>query len=233
MILKNGFVIAIDGPAASGKGTISPLLAKKLHGHYIDTGIFFRCIALYCLQKNIDISDAWKVSSILSQIHIGFSESQRVTLNGKDVTTDIRSVQVSAGSSKVAVIDEVLHKMVLFFQEMCSNYLKNGKTVVIEGRNMGSAVVPDANIKIFLTADLLTRAKRRMKQWQAKGIRNISLEKIIQDTQERDKRDSERETFPLVKNPKEMGYFILDNSKLSEEETMEKIIAEIKRRKLI
>ncbi|HUD44277.1 MAG TPA: (d)CMP kinase [Patescibacteria group bacterium] len=226
-----GFVIAIDGPVASGKGTIAPMLARKLSGFYLDTGIFFRCLALYCLEHSIDLGDKNAVINAISDIHITYF-GDRVLLNKKDVTTVIRTDEVSVGSSKVALIDEVQDAMVENQRQIVYEHIKMGEIVIVEGRNIGTALLPDADIKIFLTASLATRAQRRLNQLKANGPIHMALADVSNDILERDRRDINRKKYPLVQNPQNFGYFVLDNSEMSEEKTLKVLLQELKSRGL-
>jgi CMP/dCMP kinase len=229
--MVKGFVIAIDGPVAAGKGTLAPILAKRLHGFHIDTGVFYRCLALYCLEKNIPFEHE-AIKAILPKVDIQLS-NHGVLLNGVAVGSKIRSVEVSNGSSKVAQYDEVLEEMIQRQKRVAEGVINEGMIVIAEGRNTGTAVFPTAALKIFLTASLSARAQRRLAQWQAKGITNIRLEEVIKDLEERDTRDMSRKKFPLITNPAEHGYLIVDNSHMTEEETIDIILQEAKRRNLL
>ncbi len=157
---------------------------------------------------------------------------KRVLLNKEDVSKVIRTTEVSNGSSQVAVFDDVQVEMVRRQRLIAKEKVNQGSIVLIEGRNAGTAIFPDAAMKIYLTADLSVRAQRRLDQWKEKGITNISLADIANDIKKRDERDMKRPKFPLVANPKQYRYFILDDSKLSEGQTVKLAMKELQKRRL-
>lgn len=230
--MKQGFVIAIDGPVASGKGTLAPILAQKLNGFYLYTGAMFRTLALYCIQHNINFEDTDKIVQELPNVHIDL-DGNRVVLNGQDVTERIKEADVAKGSSPVAVSETVRRHFAQLQRQIAQKYIDQGKAVVAEGRDVGTIVFPNADFKLFLTATPDTRTERRLAQYREKGNSEISFEEVLQDTHERDERDTNRLYAPLPKNPKELGYIILDNSKMSEEETMDAIIGELEKKNLL
>ena len=225
--MDKGFVIAIDGPVASGKGTIAPKLSEKINGTYLYTGGTYRAVALYCLQNNIVADNKSAVIGALSDIKIDL-RGKNVFLNGIDVTEEIKTPDVAILSSKVSVFREVREEMVKVQQDAAEREIMEGKVVITEGRDTGTKVFPDAKVKIFLTADSVGRAKRRMKQYEDKGIK-LEFEKVLKETLERDKRDFERETDPLSKEPEKLGYIVIDNSNQTEEQTVAIIISELKK----
>lgn len=228
--MPKGFVIAIDGPAAAGKGTISPLLAKSLNGFYLYTGAMYRCLALLCIENSIDTKNESSVIAILPQLKISFS-NDRVFLNGKDVTERIKKEDVAMRSSDVAVVRKVREEMVSKQQEIAGHLIDEGKTIIAEGRDTATRVFPKADLKVFLTATPEVRAKRRVIQLK-EGGEIVEFEEILKDVQLRDRQDTDRETDPLVKDPESFGYFVLDNSNMSEEETIKIIINEAIKRNL-
>jgi cytidylate kinase len=230
--MNKGFVIAIDGPVAAGKGTIAPDLSKRLNGFYLYTGATYRSLALYCLENTIDVHDAKAVIAALDAVLIDLLDSQ-VFLNGKEVTEDIKRVDVARAVPKVAAIPEVRHRLVARQQEIAARGIDEGKIIVIEGRDTATVVFPDAALKVFLTADAEVRAKRRLSQLHGSGNAKISLATVLADLEQRDKEDIERVTDPLVDDPEKHGYFLVDNSYLSEPDTVGIIIDELKRRKLV
>ncbi|NLJ89135.1 MAG: (d)CMP kinase [Epulopiscium sp.] len=212
------FAIAIDGPAGAGKSTIAKLVAKKLNIIYVDTGAMYRAVALYCIENSIDYNSKEEVKKVLDNIDIKITHkdnNQRIILNNKDVTDLIRSTEVSKGSSAVATIYAVRIKMV----EIQRNIAKNN-SVVMDGRDIGTYVLPNAKIKVFLTASVDERAKRRHKELIEKGIK-CDFEQIKKDIEERDKNDSTREFAPLKKADDAVE---IDTTKLNIEEVVEKII---------
>lgn len=224
--MNKGFSIAIDGPVAAGKGTIAPALAKKLNGFYINTGAMYRCVALFCLENNIDIKNEELVSQVLDKISIDIKKD-KILLNSKDVSEKIKKENVSMASSKVALYKKVREKLVSYQRQIAEKALSKGKDVVIEGRDTGTKVLPNASLKVFLTADPRVRAERRLAQIKQRN-ENKNLEEVLEDIINRDNQDSQRKIDPLATNPSEHGYFVLDNSKLNEKETINAIIKEIK-----
>lgn len=189
--------IAIDGPAGAGKSTIAKIIAKKLKIVYLDTGAMYRTVALKAIREGVDTKDREKVSRIVRNIdmEILFNNSEQyMILDEEDVSGLIRSSEISVGASNVSAIPEVRVKMAQIQREFAS---KN--SVVMEGRDIGTYVLPQAQIKIFLTASIEERAKRRYKQFIEKGMSNVSLKEIIEEIKYRDENDSSRELAPLRK----------------------------------
>ena len=185
-------IIAVDGPAGSGKSTISKLLAKELGLVYLDTGAMYRLFTLKMLKENISFSDSDKINELLENLNINI-ENDRFYLDEKDVSEEIRKTDVAENVSKTAAIDEVREKMVSLQRE-----LSKSKNVILDGRDIGTVVFPEADIKIFLVADPRERAERRFKELKSKG-ENISLDSIYENILKRDKLDSTRENSPLKK----------------------------------
>ena len=183
-------IIAVDGPAGSGKSTISKLLAKELGLVYLDTGAMYRLFTLKMLKENVSFSD--KINELLGNLNINI-ENGKFYLDDEDVSEDIRKTDVAENVSKTAAIDEVREKMVSLQREFSKS-----KNVILDGRDIGTVVFPEADIKIFLVADPKERAERRFKELKAKG-ENISLDSIYENILKRDKLDSTRENSPLKK----------------------------------
>lgn len=186
--------IAIDGPAGAGKSTISKAIAETLDFIYIDTGAMYRTVALKAITNHIDTKDAQAVCSVLDDLNITIrydKNGQVIFLNGKDVTKEIRTPDVSIGASDVAVIPEVRLKLVQLQRELASD-----NNVVMDGRDVGTYVLPDADIKIFLTASVDDRAKRRYEEMLEKGC-EYSLNEIKKDIEYRDQNDRNRAFAPL------------------------------------
>jgi cytidylate kinase len=219
------FSIAIDGPVAAGKGTIAPALAKRLNGFFLYTGAMYRCVALFCIREGVDLDNEEEVDSKLPEIKIDFKGHQ-IFLNNEDVTEEIKKEEVSMGASKVALYEKVREKLVSYQKDIAKKALDEGISVVAEGRDTGTKVLPNAKLKIFLDARPEVRAKRRLKQIEERGER-IDFNTLLEEVIKRDKQDSQREIDPLVSNPKDYGYFVLDNSDLTEEETIEKILSNL------
>lgn len=208
-------IVAIDGPAGSGKGTVTKLIANQLDLQYIDTGAMYRCVALKMLEEKVNLEDEEKIKKILDDIEIDLQGS-KVFLNGRDVTKEIRTIEVSNFASPVSAIGFIRTKMV----DLQRN-LANGKNVIMEGRDIGTVVFPDANVKIYLDASPEERARRRVEQNEKNGIES-DYEQILKDIIERDTRDMSRENSPLKKAE---DAILLDTTKLTIEEVIEKIIS--------
>lgn len=187
------FSVAIDGPAGAGKSSISKAVAKKLGCIYVDTGAMYRACALYAIENNIPIT-AKTLEGELDKIKIGIEYSeqgQKIFLCGRDVSDRIREADVSIGASDIAVIPAVRLKLVDLQRELAAN-----STVVMDGRDIGTYVLPAAEVKIFLTASVDERARRRLLELEQRG-KQAGFETVKRDMQYRDKNDSEREFAPL------------------------------------
>ena len=210
------FVVAIDGPAGSGKGTITKLVGEELGLVYIDTGATFRCVALNMIQENIKIEEEDKIEEILKKINIEMREDGKIFLNGEEVTKRIRENDVNNLVSPISVLKVVRDKLL----EIQRNIAK-GKKVIMEGRDIGTVVFPNADVKIYLDATPEERARRRVKQNEEKGI-ETSYEEVLKNIIDRDKRDSSREIAPL-KQAEDAIY--IDSSNMTIEEVKNKIIS--------
>lgn len=216
------FIVAIDGPAGTGKGTITSLISKELGLVNIDTGATYRCVALYAIRNNIKIEEKEKIIESLENIEIDMQNQngeQKVFLNGEDVSKEIRSKEVSQTVSQVSSIKEVRYKMVEVQRK-----LAQGKDVIMEGRDITTVVFPEANVKIYMDADEKERAQRRYKEMQEKGIQ-MTYEEVLKNIQIRDKNDKEKEVGAL-KIAEDAIY--LDTTGLSIEEVKNKILNIIK-----
>ena len=216
------FIVAIDGPAGSGKGTVTKLVGEKLGLVNIDTGATFRCVTLEMLNKNIKIDEEEKIEEILKNININLLEEngkQKVVLNGEDVTLKIRSNEVNNFVSPVSTLKIVRENLLNLQRKMAEN-----KNVIMEGRDIGTTVFPNANVKIYLDATPEERARRRVKQNEEKGIKT-SYEEALENVKTRDKIDSEREIAPLKKAE---DAIYIDSSNMTIEEVVEKIVKIIK-----
>lgn len=229
--MKKGFIIAIDGPLASGKGTIAKKLAYALDGIDLYTGAMYRCVALYCINEGIHLRDTAEVIAQLPKITIAYKQN-RIFLNDVDKTEAIQESAIAEGASLIAVIPEVRKELVKRQKQLGEEEMQKGQIVVVEGRDIGTVVFPDAALKLYLTASEKVRAERRLKQYHNRGD-SRSFDEVLEEVKIRDKRDIEREVDPLTSDPEKLGYFVLDNSHLSQEQTINDIINELKRRKLI
>ena len=188
------FIVAIDGPAGTGKGTITKLISKEMGLVNIDTGATYRCVALYTLQNNISVEDTKKIIEELPNIKIDMKNEngeQTVYLNGQDVTNEIRTPEVTKIVSNISSIKEVRFAMV----DVQRN-LAQGKDVIMEGRDITTYVFPNADVKIYMDADEVERAKRRHKEMQEKGM-EMTFEEVLENIQKRDKNDKEKEIGAL------------------------------------
>lgn len=211
------FIVAMDGPAGTGKGTITSLISKEMGLVNIDTGATYRCVALYAIKNNIKLEEKEKIIESLPNIHIDMKNEQgvqKVYLNNEDVTSEIRSKEVTKIVSQVSSIVEVRLAMV----EVQRNLAK-GKDVIMEGRDITTYVFPNADVKIYLDADEEERAKRRYKEIQEKGI-EMTYEEVLKNIQIRDKNDKEKEIGAL-KIAEDAIY--IDTTNLTIEEVKEKV----------
>ena len=198
-------VIAIDGPTASGKGTVASLVAEKLGFHYLDSGALYRLVALASEKEAIDTQNGQKLGLLAQKLVISFEKGQ-IILNGEVVTETIRTESIGLRASAISIHPEVREALVGVQQDF-----RKAPGLVADGRDMASVIFPDASLKIFLTATAAARAERRYKQLIAKGI-SAKLDVLLQDLQERDARDSSRGAAPLLIAP---GAQVLDTSELS------------------
>lgn len=229
--MNKGFSIAIDGPIASGKGTVANALANKLDGIFMSTGSMYRAVSLVCLERGIDINNEKEVERVLPDINVEYF-GKKILLNNKDVTDRIRQPDVTHGSSVVAVYAKIRKSLVEKQQQIAKKHIDNGKIVIADGRDTGTKVFPDAALKIFLTATLEVRAKRSVVRYKKSRLKK-SFEEIVVETKLRDERDSNRKIDPLQSSPEKFGYWVLDNSNQTEDETISIIIKELEKRGLI
>ncbi len=211
------FRIAIDGPAGSGKSTIAKKLSDILNISYLDTGAMFRCVTLFFIQRDVDLNNVVEVSNRLKEIDIRI-EGNQAFLNGKDVSKDIRSQKVSDLVSKVSTIPEVRKKL----KELQINIAK-GQSIIMDGRDIGTVIIPDAELKIYLEATAEERARRRMNQYQD----GTTFEEALENIKKRDYIDSTRQVAPLKKAE---DAIVIDTTHLTEDEVVEKIVNLIKGR---
>ena len=213
-----GFVVAVDGPAGSGKGTITKIVGEKENLVYIDTGALYRCVTLSMLRKNIRLEDLEKIQEVLNTIDIEFKQEEdqkKVYLNGEDVSKEIREIAVNKFVSQVShvvIVREAITEL--------SRKIAKGKQVIMEGRDIGTNVFPKADVKIYLDASPEERAKRRQKQNEEKGI-NIPFQEIIENIKFRDNNDKTSSVAPL-KQAEDAVY--IDSSNMTIEEVAEEVI---------
>ena len=210
------FTVAIDGPAGSGKSTIAKIVCKELGFTHIDTGAMYRAAGLFALNKGVDIYDEEKINSILDEIEIKYVDG-KIYLNGADVSGLIRTPEVSNAASRVSSYKLVREKLV-YLQQKAS---ENGK-YILDGRDIGYKVLPNANLKVFLTASIDCRAERRFKE-----LPNANLEEIKEQIKIRDHNDSTRKESPLKMAD---DAILVDTTEMTIEEVSNKIISLIKER---
>ncbi len=215
--------IAIDGPSAAGKSSIAKIVAKKLGYVYIDTGAMYRCVGYYCLQNNIDLNNETAVSAILKNIKITMDSNNRVYLNEHDVSDQIRQDEVSMSASLVSSYQDVREFLVKQQRQM-----SNVGGVILDGRDIGTVVLPDAKLKIYQNASVETRAKRRFLENKKRGL-SADLETIKKDIEQRDYQDMNRKISPLKKAD---DAIVLDTSNLSIDEVVNEVLKLAKQREM-
>ena len=208
-------VIAIDGPTASGKGTVAQRVAESLGFHYLDSGSLYRLTALAALQQGIDLADASAVARVAKNMRIAFQEGKTL-LGGHDVSDVIRTETASQNASRVAALPEVRDALLLL-----QRAFRVRPGLVADGRDMGSVVFPDATLKVFLTASAETRGARRTKQLKEKGMSAIMLD-VVKELRARDDRDMNRPVAPLKHYP---DAYLIDTTGISAEAAVQKILS--------
>ncbi len=212
------FVVAVDGPAGSGKGTITKMVGERENLVYIDTGALYRCVTLEMLRKNVGLEDLEEIKEILNTINIEFKkqgDEKKVFLNGEDVSIEIRESAVNKFVSQVSHIVIVRESITDL-----SRKIAKGKQVIMEGRDIGTNVFPNADVKIYLDATPEERARRRQKQNEEKGI-NMPFEEIVENIKFRDNNDKTSSVAPL-KQAEDAIY--IDSSNMTIEEVVNKVI---------
>ena len=213
-------VIAIDGPSASGKGTVAREVADALGFHFLDSGTLYRLVALAALEQGADLENASDIAAIARTLDVTF-DPHAIWLDGRRVTDAIRSEEVGAVASRVAALQPV--RTALLERQRA---FREAPGLVADGRDMGSVVFPDAALKIFLTADAAERARRRYKQLMEKGM-SASMDALLQEIRDRDARDSERAAAPLQKSADALE---LDTTGMSVEDVVAEVLARYRKR---
>ncbi len=216
----SSIIIALDGYSSCGKSTTAKLVAKQLHYAYIDTGAMYRAVTLYFIQHHIALTNPKSIERALDDIHIAFrlhpvTKSNDTFLNGMNVEHEIRKMYVSDRVSEVSAVAEVRHAMVAQQQRM-----GKGKSIVMDGRDIGTVVFPNAELKIFMTADPLMRAQRRQAELLAKG-EMVGLSEIIANLEKRDHIDTHRDESPLRRADDAL---LIDNTFMTVDEQVELVV---------
>lgn len=222
-IEMNKITIAIDGFSSCGKSTLAKALAKELGYIYVDTGAMYRAITLWCLDEGLIINGNAKIQSVISsldKINLSFdsNSNNEVCLNGNNISDKIRSMHISENVSLVSSIREVRAKLVSIQQD-----LGKSKGVVMDGRDIGTVVFPNAEIKIFMTADDEVRAKRRYDELTQSGV-TVTMKEVMENINARDYKDTHRKESPLLKAD---GAVTLDNTHMSPEEQLDFVLKQI------
>lgn len=215
--------IAIDGPAGAGKSSVAKVLARRLGCIYLDTGAMYRAVTWLALQKQVAFDDMDGIKDLLQTIELEFKDVdgiQHLYCNGTDVTEAIRTPEISANVSAVSMIPQVREAMTAQQQKIAA-----GSDVLMDGRDIGTTVLPNARYKFFLTASLEERARRRALELEQKGIA-VDMEQLIADIALRDKKDSEREVSPLKQAEDAV---LIDTSSLTFDEVVENLFMRIKK----
>lgn len=209
--MRKNLIIAIDGYSSCGKSTLAKALAKELGFIYIDSGAMYRAVTLYFIRNNVNIQDADAVKQALKHIELNFHSrdyQSHITLNGEEVSEEIRQMPVSEKVSEVSANKQVRHEMVRQQQRMGKS-----KNIVMDGRDIGTTVFEDAQVKFFMTADPKLRAERRFKEMQSKGDTSTTLEEVFENIAHRDYADTTRIESPLVRAT---DAIIIDNTAITE-----------------
>ena len=219
------FNVAIDGPAGAGKSTIAKLVAKKLGFVYVDTGSMYRAMALACLRAGLKADDEKSICDVCAGLDVSLeydeNGAQQVILNGENVNAYIRTEEVGNMTSAIAVYGPVRQKLVQLQRKLGEKY-----DVIMDGRDIGTCVLKDAPVKIYLTASSKTRAERRYKELTEKGIA-CTFDDILEDIRKRDKNDSEREFAPLKQADDAV---LVDTTEMTQDEVMDEILSLIQKK---
>jgi len=210
--------VAIDGPAGAGKSTVARRVAAQLGLIYVDTGAMYRAVTWYVLERGVQATDRSSVAALTDELDIRLAlsaDGQRVIVNGQDVTGELRTPEVTGAVSEIAKIPEVRRRLTALQRSIAA-----GGGVVMDGRDIGTKVMPDAELKIYLTASVEERARRRCEELKAAGI-PVDMERLVREIRERDRTDEEREEAPLRKADDAV---LIDSTALSIEEVVERIV---------
>ncbi|MFD0940674.1 (d)CMP kinase [Pedobacter boryungensis] len=221
--MRKNLVVAIDGYSSCGKSTLAKALAKKLDFIYIDSGAMYRAVTLFFIRNKVDVNNEEAVKDALQHIELNFHArdyESHITLNGEEVSEEIRQMPVSENVSEVSANKLVRHDMVKQQQRMGKS-----KNIVMDGRDIGTAVFEDAQVKFFMTADPKIRAERRYKELMAKGDTTITLEEVFENLAHRDYADTTRAESPLVRAE---DAIILDNTDITQEEQLDFALEKVK-----
>ncbi|GAB3922395.1 (d)CMP kinase [Mucilaginibacter myungsuensis] len=213
--MSNNIVVAIDGYSSCGKSTLAKALAKKLHFIFVDSGAMYRAVTLYFIRNNVDLHNHDQIAAALKDIHLNFHSRDyqtHITLNDEEVSAEIRLMPVSDNVSAVSAIKEVRVEMVKQQQRM-----GRSKNIVMDGRDIGTVVFPNAQVKLFMTADPKIRAERRFKELSPQNPQ-ITMEEVFENLAHRDYADTTREESPLTRAD---DAIILDNTDLTPEEQLQ------------
>jgi len=229
---KKNISIAIDGPVGSGKGTLAIALAKKLNAFYVYTGAMYRELALACFREDVDFANEDQILEVLGRVSIELKQigsGIKAILNGEDVSEEIFQPTVSKLVPVVAAFFRVRKEMVRRQKRMMEETINSKKSIVMEGRDITTHVIPNADIKIYLTADVGKRAERRFKQFSDKGV-NVNFDDVLKDLKERDRHDMQREASPL-----RIAHdaIVIDTTNDTVDQTVKKAIGKLKERNLI
>ena len=213
-----GYNVAIDGPAGAGKSTIARLVAKEKGYVYVDTGAMYRALAVYFLEKGIAAEETEKITSAAQEAEVGIryqDGAQQVYLNGENITSKLRTEEAGNMASMISPIPEVRERLLELQRSLARE-----KDVIMDGRDIGTNILPNADVKIYLTASVETRAKRRYQELKEKGT-SCDYKEIVKDIRERDMRDMNRETAPLRQAE---DAILVDSSDMTIPEVVEMII---------
>lgn len=220
--MSKRIIVAIDGPAGAGKSTIARAVARKLQCIYIDTGAMYRAVALWAMRAGMDLNDLHRLEKLAASAEIEFAAgSSKVILNGEDITTAIRAPEIAQAASKVSQAAGVRRALVEKQRSMAA-----AGSIVMEGRDIGTVVFPDADVKVFLDADPGVRATRRTEELKQKGV-PVQPTEVEREILERDHRDRSRAESPLMQAPDAV---YVDTSGLSLEQVEEEILKIIRRK---